>query len=309
MTIYKKINDNISSLKDENVVKKISFSQFSTYYSCNYKFYLKYVLGNYKNDVNINLLFGTSVHEGVQRYVEILKDDNQDVKLFNHEDFLYERFTENYKKSLEQNNFKEFTTEQELFEFYEDGLKIMKDVIRDNEILFPSNFIHLGSEIELIKKLNQTYNIHFQAFIDDTFYNKELDRIVIYDYKTSKSGWNNSNKEDEVKLAQLRLYKHFIAEIFGIDLKQIEIKFIILKRKVFENGKKFNNFKPKHYEVFVPASGIKKVQEGYNMINDFVERMFNEDGTHKEVEVSANPSKFNCGFCPFKNDECDHSIS
>jgi len=38
-------------------------------------------------------------------------------------------------------------------------------------------------------------------------------------------------------------------------------------------------------------------------MNDFIAETFNSEGKHKEGEVDANPSKWNCSFCPFKGNK------
>jgi len=38
-------------------------------------------------------------------------------------------------------------------------------------------------------------------------------------------------------------------------------------------------------------------------INDFITETFNSDGKHKDGDFDTNPSKWNCGFCPFKGNK------
>jgi hypothetical protein len=312
MTNFEKITKNIEKLKDTNLNKKISYSQFSTYSACKHKFYLKYVLKNYKSDITATLMFGTCLHETIQKYSTLIYFYSlEKANKFDLDGYLYERFVENYKISLDKNNNVNFTTDIELNEFYNDGLNIIHQIKKDADNIFPEHFKHLGNEIELVSKCLDEYTIGFQGFIDDTFYDTIENKIFIYDYKTSKTGWQKSDKDDYKKLAQLRLYKYFISKIFEIDLNDIEIKYIILKRKIYQNTsvpKHFRITDPKHIEVFTPTSGKLKTKESFQLIQDFIELNFNTNGSYKkDLDNTANPSKFNCGFCPFKNNECKFS--
>jgi hypothetical protein len=190
-------------------------------------------------------------------------------------------------------------------EFYQDGCNILNELKQDCDKYFPQTFKHIGSEIHLISSILEGFDLNFQAFIDDTFYDTENDKIILFDYKTSTKGWSDSDKSNEYKLAQLRLYKHFISKIFDIDLQDIEIKFVILKRKIYAGSTKYPS---KHITSFVPASGKKKIEESFELIRNFVELNFDKSGSYlKTVERESNPSKFTCTYCPFKTD-CSESF-
>jgi hypothetical protein len=282
---------------------KISYSQFVTHKDCPKKFEQKYVQGNYKSDYNINLVFGTSVHEVFQYYVENIYNTSHKLanKLDLHE-YLYERLCINYQETFDKNLFEHYTTPDELNEFYIDGCNILDELQKDCEKYFLKEYEHIGSELHIISNILEDFDVNFQAYIDSTFYNTMNDKIIVYDYKTSTKGWNESTKSDEYKLAQLRLYKYFISKIFDIKLEDIEIKFVILKRKIWEGVSKYE---AKRISMFEPSHGKKKIQESFELIEEFVKNNFNTDGSYnKDVERIATPSKFTCNYCPFK-EECN----
>lgn len=282
---------------------KISYSQFTTFHDCPKKFERKYVNGDYRSDYNINLVFGNSTHQVIQHYVEKIYQTSQKIanKLDLH-NYLYERLCSNYQESFEKNLSNHFATLEELNEFYTDGCNILDELKQDCEKYFSQSYEYIGSELHIISKILEGFDVNFQAYIDSTFYDTISDKIIIYDYKTSTKGWNESTKSDEYKLAQLRLYKYFISKIFGINLEDIEIKFIILKRKIWEGNSKYE---AKRISMFEPSHGKKKIQQSFELIEDFVKENFNTDGSYnKNVLRIATPSKFTCNYCPF-TDECE----
>ena len=80
--------------------------------------------------------------------------------------------------------------------------------------------------------------------------------------------------------------------------KQTEIEFLILKRKLYENL----DFAQKRIQSFKPAAGKIKLSRSHKAINEFINECFTTTGDYKERSFDKNPSKWNCGFCPFKND-------
>lgn len=287
---------------EKSSTPKISYSQFTTFHDCPKKFERKYVNGDYRSDYNIQLLFGVSVHESIQYYVEqIYKTSHKLANKLDLDEYLYERLFTNYQESFDKNLFKHFATADELNEFYADGCEILQELKKDCEKYFPKHFEYIGSELHIVAKILEEFYVNFQAYIDSTFYNTLSDKIVVFDYKTSKSGWNESTKSDKYKLSQLRLYKYFISKIYDIKLEDIEIKFVILKRKIWEG---ISKYEAKRISMFEPSHGKKKIQESFELIQDFVETNFNKDGSYnKNVERIATPSKFTCTYCPFNN-EC-----
>jgi len=132
--------------------------------------------------------------------------------------------------------------------------------------------------------------------------------IKIIDIKTSTRGWGDKEKKDETKQFQLILYKHFFSKQFGVPVDNIDIEFFIVKRKIWEEAE-FEAAK-RRVQEFIPASGKVKVNKAVKTVDEFIESVFNNDGTYKNVSFSPNPSAHNCRFCPFKEnkDLCDKGL-
>jgi CRISPR/Cas system-associated exonuclease Cas4 (RecB family) len=59
---------------DHTKDKVVSFSQYSMYKSCPYKWYLQYVKGHKDETPNMHFVFGTAMHEALQHYLKIMFD-------------------------------------------------------------------------------------------------------------------------------------------------------------------------------------------------------------------------------------------
>jgi len=128
-------------------------------------------------------------------------------------------------------------------------------------------------------------------------YNENTETFTIYDIKTSTRGWGDKEKKDEIKQFQILLYKTYFSEQFGIPIENIDVKFFILKRKIWEKSE----FPQKRVQEFIPANGKTKINKAKNALNSFIDNIFNTDGSYKNTDHLAQPSKSNCMYCPFKN--------
>ena len=51
---------------------------------------------------------------------------------------------------------------------------------------------------------------------------------------------------------------------------------------------------------FTPASGRNTVNAASRAMNNFIEEVFNQDGSIKDNKYPKSVSKWNCTFCPYK---------
>lgn len=303
--ISEEIKKNIREGKKDNQ-KNISFSQFSVYESCPYRWYLTYAKGNYLFSASINTIFGTAIHEALQEYLRILFEVS--AKEADRSDILgiFENaFRREYLKEVENNGGAHFSTKQEMVEFHEDGVQILEQFRKKRQLYFSNRKQELlGMEIPLsveIKEDNDTFL--FNGYIDLIYRDKEDGTVYIEDIKTSSKGWSKYEKSDETKLSQLLLYKKYFSKQYGFDEKSIVPQFRILKRKLWENAE----FPQSRIQIHEPANGTGKVNNAVQRLNVFINECFNPDGTHKEKYHPKKPSANNCRFCPFKDrpDLCD----
>ena len=71
--------------------------------------------------------------------------------------------------------------------------------------------------------------------MDVVLHDKKTGRMKIIDIKSSTMGWNKYMKADKNKTNQLLLYKHFMAKQLEISEDKIDVEYLILKRRLYEN--------------------------------------------------------------------------
>jgi hypothetical protein len=138
------------------------------------------------------------------------------------------------------------------------------------------------------------------GYLDVVIRNKVTDTITIIDIKTSTRGWNKWQKADKTKTSQLVLYKKYFAEQYGFDVEKIDIKYMIVKRKLIEGAM----FPQKRITEFAPASGKPTRNKLTNSIKSFVDSSFHDDGSFnldREYPAVAGKNNKNCKWCEFKD--------
>ena len=192
-------------------------------------------------------------------------------------------------------------------EFFEDGMGILNWFKKKRSRYFSKRGWYLvGCEIPLVIAPNKMYNnILYAGFLDVVMYHEETETFKIIDIKTSTRGWRDQDKKNEDKQYQLLLYKQYFSEQYGIPLDKIEIEFFILKRKVmdWDDEKIMSPHQAYRVQQFSPPSGKIKLGRAKKAINSFINECFNSNGDIKELEYPKSVSKWNCMFCPYKEDK------
>lgn len=290
---------------DYSFQKNVSVSQMSMYSSCPKKWSLQYKEGHKSFTSNIHTVFGTALHETIQYYLNLMYNESSiEADSFDIEDYFETSFRENYTKQYEKNKSQHFSNAEEMSEFFEDGIAILK-FIKDKrrEYFVKKDHYLVGVEIPLVVVPNPKYpNVVFGGFIDLVLYCESTDTFIIYDIKTSSRGWNEKDKKDIDKQNQLLLYKSIFSEQFGISEDKIDIKFFILKRKIWEQS-----IFSKRIQEFSPISGKNKLKKSRQSLETFIEKIFNYDGSYKNVEHKPTPDPKTCKYCMFnkKPELCD----
>ena len=214
--------------------------------------------------------------------------------------YFEEHLINEYKAQYEVNDNQHFSNQEELNEFFNDGITILQYLKTNASTYFEKRGRALvGCEIPVILKPNEDYkDVIYKGFLDVVLYDEKENRFKIIDLKTSTHGWPSMVKKDEKKQNQLILYKKFFSDQYGVPIDNIDIEFIILRRKLYED----TEFPIKRIQLFSPASGRIKVKKAMNTINSFIEDVF-DGNQYKEKEYEATPSKWTCNFCPFKDNK------
>ena len=281
---------------DYSFQKNVSYSQFSMYKQCPKKWALNYRDGHKTVEQSIHFVFGTSIHETLQHYLDIMYEksitgaDKIDI-----EEHFKSGFMREYKSAYKKNNNLHFSSAEELREFYEDGVAILNFFKKKRGKYFSKRGWHLvGCEVPVTLTPNKHYpNVIYQGHLDVVLYNENTESFKIIDIKTSTRGWNDKAKKDENKQFQLILYKKFFSEQFNIPLNKINIEFFIVKRKVWENS----DFPTTRIQTFIPASGKVKLNKADKELNEFLESAFTREGySQKDHQPKTNAF---CQYCSF----------
>jgi hypothetical protein len=212
-----------------------------------------------------------------------------------------ERFREIYAKEYKAAG-AHFTNAEEMGEFFNDGIEILKWIkARRNKLFTIRKVKLLGIELPLL--LQVANNIYYKAFIDFALYDEDLNKVYIYDIKTSTRGWGDSEKRDNQKIAQVLLYKEYFAKQFGYDVEQIEVEFLIVKRKIYEKAE----YPIPRVQSFKPASGRTKRGQVIEQFNNFIKDCFNDVGKPQIKSYIKNVGESSCKWCPYNNSQelCD----
>ena len=282
--------------------KKISYSQFAMYSSCPKHWELAYVKGLRTFNQSIHTIFGTAFHETLQNYLTVMFE--QSVVKANEIDinkYLADQMHSLYKEAVEKMDGNHFSTQRELNEFYSDGVAILDWFKKKRGQYFSAkNEELLGIEVPIYHPVNETNDkVMMLGYLDIVVRDKRDGKITIIDIKTSTMGWNKYQKADKTKTSQLVLYKKYFAEQYGFDVEKIDIKYMIMKRKLIDGAM----FPQKRVTEFMPASGKPTRNKLASSIKSFVDLNFTPDGSYinKEHVAVAGKNNKHCKWCEFKD--------
>jgi len=296
---------------------RVSYSQYSMWNQCPYKWKLSYIDKIKDISSNIYMIFGNAMHYVIQIYLTALYSNGASfADQLELKELLKEELGKEYRKEKEKYRtdflsklnegeecatktidraFDKIISKQEMIEFYYDGEKIIDWFSKNRRELFNSVEEELvGIEFPLEKELKN--GIKFIAFIDVLLRNKKTRKLRIIDLKATTKGWGSYKKNDSNTTDQVVLYKGFYAKRYKLDVKNIEAEFMIMKRKLYEDIP----YKQKRIIKFVPASGKPTVNKVLTRFDAFVDSCFDNNGKHKTDNIFPKiATESNCRFCPF----------
>lgn len=278
--------------------KHISYSQLSSFATCQRQWYWTYVKNLAPYQPSIHAVFGTAMHETIQTWLETLYYGKvKDAMSMDLDQLLYDNMIKSYKANKVMNSHQHFSSSEELTQFWIDGKHIISWLKKNRNVYFTRNTMELaGIETLLYQELRP--GVKFKGFIDLVFYHPLSDRWTIMDIKTSTSGWNDNAKKDDKRLSQILLYKEFFSKQFDIPIDKIDVEYFILKRRVPKDAE--YAAMERRVQTFTPPSGKIKRGKAISMMNEFVETAVDINGEYIEKEYPTNPSKWNCNFCAFR---------
>jgi hypothetical protein len=278
--------------------KHISYSQLSSFATCEKQWYLTYVKRLAPYQPSIHAVFGTAMHETIQSWLEVLYHDK--VKTANEMDLdalLYENMIKAYKGQKAQNAHEHFTDQKEMNMFYLDGKHILNFLKKKRGGYFSTKGVYLaGIETLLYQELRP--GVVFKGLIDLVFYDERVDEWTIMDIKTSTSGWNKFAKNDDKRKSQILLYKEFFSRQFSIPIEKINVEYFIVKRKVPVEAE-FASMQ-KRVQEFRPTDGPRKMKQAVDLMENFVHKAVDIEGNYIDKDYPTSPSRDACRFCAIK---------
>jgi len=274
---------------------RVSYSQFGMYSGCQQQFKLNYIDKLGISNANIHLIFGSSMHEVIQHFLDVMYNVTKKQALqLNLNQMLQDKLVEHFKKEKEKMGEDDPCTKEELQEFYEDGVKILEYFRNKLDSLYAKSGWRL---VAIEQRLNAEIKpgVHFIGFIDILLEDLTTNEYVIIDLKTSTRGWNKYQKADKTKISQMLLYKKFYSDKYGIPLDKIKVEYQILKRKLYEGA----DFPIPRISKFVPANGKPSVNKAWNDFKSFVDSVYGDNGEVIQTEFPPNKGK-QCDWCEFK---------
>lgn len=292
------------NLEKPNNCIYISYSQYSQYQKCPLSWKLKYIDKFKIDEPSIHSVFGTSMHNVIQSYLQVLM--NETVKKSDELDFdkmLLTELKQNYASDVQKYQ-KHFSTKEELTEFYIDGLETLKWLRRRRKEYFDRKHWELvGIELPLLLPPDETRsNVILVSYLDIVFRDKNTKKFYIFDLKTSRKGWSQWDKKDETKIDQLLMYKLFFSRQYNVPIESVEVEFYILKRKIEEDSM----YPQKRVQTFKPSQGSISYNRTMKNFQKFIDHCFLPDGSYNGLasyKPMAGKNYFNCKFCDFKNRE------
>lgn len=291
---------------DYTFQKSISYSQTLAYNTCPHQWALSYVKNLQEYKPSIHTVFGTAFHETLQEWLTQLYEGTvKSAMEMDLDKLLLSKMQSVYAAEKEKYG-QHFSNAQELSEFHNDGVEILKYLKKKRTAFFATKYVKLvGVEIPLVHQI--VPNVFFKGYIDLLLYDEQDDKYTIIDIKTSTSGWNQYAKKDDKKLAQLLLYKEFLARQFQIDVEKVDVKYFIVKRKVPADPE--YPAMGKRIQEFIPPSGKIKRGQATTALAKFIQDAFDDKGQYIDKDYEKVPSKSNCNFCPYRNTEhCDSGL-
>ena len=295
-------------------IKTVSFSQYAMWLKCPMQWKLSYIDKLAPYEASIHTVFGTAIHEALQEYLKTLytigtaEADALDT---------FALFKKSYDEELKQlkiaNEEQQTLTDDELdelglvspktvAEFEADGKVILDHVLAyaQRSKHFPSKKYEIvGIELPLEIPLRGG-TILYKGFLDIVLRDKDTKKILILDFKTSTNGWNKYQKVDRTKIDQLLLYKRFYNQLFKVPMSEIEIEFMVLKRKLLEDVE----YPQQRIQRISPPDGKMSMKEVESSFLDFINEGFTKEGEyntgHKFIKNPGKARK-NCKYCIFKD--------
>lgn len=270
----------------------ISYTQFSMYQNCPHSWELAYARKLRTKEPTINLMFGTAMHNTIQDWLTTMYGDSGSVVKLN------EQLQLNMEKSFDEMVTewgKPFSSIDEIEEFYEDGVEILRHLKKDRLEYYNTDESKLhGIEVPiLVTPVDEKPTVKLIGYLDVVLSLLDDKHFIIQDLKTSTNGWTDYQMRDRTKVSQLLLYKYYFGKQYNVRVQDITVQYIILRRK-----------SKNKLQIFIPKQTNPALKSIVDELKEFVNTAFDDSGKVRlDIEYPAVSGYGNekCRFCEFKD--------
>lgn len=222
---------------------------------------------------NAYTAFGSAIHSVCEK--KLLHEEVDD-------DFFVQEFEKNIK-SLDDD--------------VEINEKLVSDMVGQGKDILPEiedaladyfdEFEVMAVEMPLMEAIENDDKL-FKGYIDAVVATPD-GKVHIFDWKTCSWGWDTKKKSDKLVTYQLTLYKHFFCQKMGVDPKDVETHFALLKRTAKKN----------RVEFFRVTSGTKKTENALKLLRTALYNIKNERHIKNRLSCTGG---YGCKF--YRTEQC-----
>lgn len=253
----------------------LSYSALDLWSKCPFAFKIKYVDKSTSFRGSLYSCFGTAVH----KTIELILTGS-----FSLENSFKQNF-DSELSNLDQSELAKISSSKELLDIkknmYERGTELSLAAVTELSKKFPG-FKLVAIEEKILELVHNVLypDYDFKGIIDLIIQSTDGNYHII-DWKTCSWGWDARKKSNKMVTYQLTFYKHYFGLREGIDNKNIETHFALLKRTAK---------KDKDVEIFKVPVGEKKINNALKVLDNMI---------HNVERKNFIKNRLSCKMCDF----------
>lgn len=253
-------------------MKHVSFSQLKDWHFCPFYHKLVRIDGLKGFRGNTFTAFGNAIH------------DTCESMLTEGLDRPYDFFLERFGKVLNELRSDGIEIDDGLVEKMEEQARPLVELVLPELEEYFGEYEVVSAEELLYEDIDDS-ELKYKGYIDLVLRTPDGKTHVI-DWKSCSWGWDSRKKSDPMVTYQLTFYKYFYARKHGLDPKDVETHFALLKRTAKQNN----------VEFFRVTSGQIKTNNALNFLNKAIYNI------QKDKHIKNRLSCSKCDF--YKTEHC-----
>ena len=251
-------------------MKHVSFSQLKDWHFCPFYHKLVRIDGLKGFRGNTFTAFGNAIH------------DTCESMLTEGLDRPYDFFLERFGKVLNELRSDGIEIDDGLVEKMEEQARPLVELVLPELEEYFGEYEVVSAEELLYEDIDDS-ELKYKGYIDLVLRTPDGKTHVI-DWKSCSWGWDSRKKSDPMVTYQLTFYKYFYARKHGLDPKDVETHFALLKRTAKQNN----------VELFRVTSGQIKTNNALNFLNKAIYNI------QKDKHIK---NRLSCSKCDFYKSE------